>query len=114
MLGLEELTSLAVFLMMYFNSVLLGLFVNVKPFYHQRKLFEVVFNLTALLYLSYLQLLMTDFVDQPVSDSVANQFLYATCVIIVVNLGTAGILVFCKSYDNFRVWYRNFRVVQIK
>ena len=70
--GFQMVPSLSVFIIMYMTLILIGFFMNLKPFNEKSTLNIVLFNLSSMLYLSYLQLLFTDFVDQSVSDDAGN------------------------------------------
>jgi hypothetical protein len=99
--------SMAVFLVMYTTLVLIGLIISLKPFIYKSMLILVVFNLAVMLYLAYLSLLFTDFVDQKISDSTGNQFLYTTLIIIALNVLFWIIFAFQKLCIKIRIWYRN-------
>jgi hypothetical protein len=71
---------------MYSTLLMISLFINLRPFKAKGMNLLVVINLTTLLYLTYLQLLFTDYVDQSISDSTGNQFLYTTICISAFNL----------------------------
>ena len=88
---------------MYTTLLLISLFIDLRPFKRQGMLHILLFNLIMLLYLSYLQLLFTDFVSQTISDSTGNQFLFVTIVIIVVNIGYVAFLGLNKLYIEARV-----------
>ena len=70
--GFQMVPSLSVFIIMYMTLILIGFFMNLKPFNEKSTLNIVLVNLSSMLYLSYLQLLFTDFVDQSVSDDAGN------------------------------------------
>jgi hypothetical protein len=99
--------SIAVFLVMYTTLVLIGLIISLKPFIYKSMLILSVFNLAVMLYLAYLLLLFTDFVDQKISDSIGNQFLYTTLIIIALNVLFWIIFAFQKLCIKIRIWYRN-------
>lgn len=59
---------------------------SVKPFRERINFIKDLFNLLTILFLAYLLILFTDFVDQKISDSGGNQFLYVVLMNVGVNL----------------------------
>ena len=77
---------------MYTAVIQICYLVSVKPYSDKLNYFKDLFNLLTKLFLTYLLILFTNFVDLSISNSGGNQFLYVVLVNIGVNLVIATIV----------------------
>ena len=85
-LGLIEFQVLAIFLVM--NTVVMQMcyLMSVKPHRERVNYYKDIFNHSTKLFLTYILITFTDFVDLSVSDSGGNYFLYVLLLNIGVNI----------------------------
>ena len=95
-LGLLEIQALAILSVMYTAVFQICYLVSVKPYKERLDYYKDLFNLLTKLFLTYLLIVFTDFVDPSISDSGGNQFLYVVLANIGVNLLIAIILPLSK------------------
>ena len=91
-LGLLKISALSILLVMYTAVVQICYLVSVKPYIESINHYKELFNLLTKLFLAYLLIVFTDFVDRDISDSGGNQFLYVVLVNVGVNLAIATIV----------------------
>ena len=77
---------------MYTEVIQICYLVSVKPYIEKLNYYKDLFNLLTKLFLTYLLILFTNFVDLSISNSGGNQFLYVVLVNIGVNLIIAMIV----------------------
>ena len=71
---------------MYTAVIQICYLVSIKPYREKLNFYKDLFNLSTKLFLTYLLIVFTNFVDLSISNSGGNQFLYIVLVNIGVNL----------------------------
>lgn len=101
---MHQYPGLSVFIFMYFALISLGMYISDMPLATKRDNYLAIFNLTIMLYLTYLCLMLTKFVAREFYVAIANQFLYGTMFMIACNVGLVFVEHVIIGYKKYRVW----------
>jgi hypothetical protein len=109
-IGLIEIQALAILLVTYTAVMQICYLVSVKPHEERVNHYKDLFNHSSKLFLAYLLIVFTNFVDQSVSNSGGNQFLYVLLVNIGVNVVFALLVPLELALKHMRYMWKRYRV----